>query len=40
MRRDDIDRQVWQVAIKILMQNNVNVTYDQKDQSGGRCGRF
>ena len=25
--------QVWQVAIKILVQNNASVTYDQKDHT-------
>ena len=38
VQHGDIDWQVWQVAIKILVQNNASVTYDQKDQSGWRRG--
>ena len=38
VQHGDIDWLVWQVAIKILVQNNASVTYDQRDQSGGRRG--
>ena len=40
VRRGYIDWQFWQVAIKILVQNNASITYNQKDQRGGRWGRF